>query len=44
VVLADRPHGSVHRVLRLVLEPGAGNRAGLAGSERAAQALEQFDP
>ena len=44
VVMADRPRGSVHRVLRLVLEPGSAESPGPVGSEGASQALEEFDP
>ncbi|TVP45525.1 MAG: methyltransferase domain-containing protein [Gemmatimonadales bacterium] len=45
IVTADRPRGSVHRVLRLALEPPEGPVPPAAGgdaSERAAQAAEQF--
>jgi alpha-1,6-mannosyltransferase len=44
VVVADRPRGSVHRVLRLVLEPADPGGAIPATSEGAPQAPEEFHP
>jgi alpha-1,6-mannosyltransferase len=45
IIRADRPRGSVHRVLRLVLEPRTRPvppARNVAGSERAAQAAEEL--